>query len=78
MAHDAAAFGALATDRDVYVYDRIGTGASTRLPDPTGYSTARALHDLEAVRARTGAPRVVLVGPFLGRPICRRVRPRTR
>jgi pimeloyl-ACP methyl ester carboxylesterase len=66
MAHDAAAFGALATDRDVYVYDRIGTGASTRLPDPTGYTTARALHDLEAVRARTGAPRVVLVGHSWG------------
>jgi pimeloyl-ACP methyl ester carboxylesterase len=66
MAHDAAAFAALATDQDVYVYDRIGTGASTRLPDPTGYTTARALHDLEAVRARTGAPRVVLVGHSWG------------
>jgi proline iminopeptidase len=43
MAHDAAALAALATDRDVYVYDRIGTGASTRLPDPTGYTTARAV-----------------------------------
>jgi pimeloyl-ACP methyl ester carboxylesterase len=66
MAHDAAAFAALATDRDVYVYDRIGTGASTRLPDPTGYTTARAVQDLEAVRARTGAPRVVLVGHSWG------------
>lgn len=66
MAHDAAAFAALATDRDVYVYDRIGTGASTRLPDPTGYTTARALQDLEAVRVRTGAPRVVLVGHSWG------------
>jgi len=26
MAHDAAAFAALATDRDVYVYNRVGTG----------------------------------------------------
>jgi proline iminopeptidase len=50
MAHDAAAFAALATDRDVYVYDRIGTGASTRLPDPTGYTTARAVQDLETSR----------------------------
>ena len=66
MAHDAAAFAALATDRDVYVYDRIGTGASTRLADPSGYTTARAVQDLEAVRARTGAPRVVLVGHSWG------------
>jgi proline iminopeptidase len=66
MAHDAAALAALATGRDVYVYDRIGTGASTRLPDPTGYTTARAVQDLEAVRARTGAPRVVLAGHSWG------------
>jgi hypothetical protein len=33
-----------------YVYDRIGTGASTRLPDPTGYTTARAVQDLETSR----------------------------
>ncbi|MEV6488877.1 hypothetical protein AB0M20_09615 [Actinoplanes sp. NPDC051633] len=38
MAHDAPAFATLATDRDIYVYDRIGvvraflTGA--RLPPP--------------------------------------------
>jgi proline iminopeptidase len=66
MAHDAAAFAALATDRDVYVYDRVGTGASSRLADPTGYTTARAVQDLEAVRARTGAPRAVLVGHSWG------------
>jgi proline iminopeptidase len=66
MAHDAAAFAALATDRDVYVYDRVGTGASTRLADPTGYTTARAVQDLEAVRADTGADRVVLLGHSWG------------
>ena len=66
MAHDAAAFAALAADRDVYVYDRVGTGASSRLADPTGYTTARALRDLEAVRAHTGAPRVVLMGHSWG------------
>jgi pimeloyl-ACP methyl ester carboxylesterase len=66
MAHDAAAFAALATDRDVYVYDRVGTGASSRLADPTGYTTARALQDLEAVRAHTGARRVVLMGHSWG------------
>lgn len=66
MAHDAAALAPLATDRDVYVYDRIGTGASSRLADPTGYTTARAVEDLEAVRARTGASRVVLMGHSWG------------
>jgi pimeloyl-ACP methyl ester carboxylesterase len=60
MAHDAPAFAALATDRDVYVYDRIGTGASTRLNDPTGYTTARAVQDLEAARVHAGASQVVL------------------
>jgi pimeloyl-ACP methyl ester carboxylesterase len=66
MAHDAAAFAALASDRDVYVYDRVGTGASSRLADPTGYTTARAVQDLDAVRARTGAPRVVLAAHSWG------------
>jgi proline iminopeptidase len=66
MAHDAPAFAALATDRDVYVYDRVGTGASSRLADPTGYTTARAVEDLEAVRAHTRAPRVVLLGHSWG------------
>jgi pimeloyl-ACP methyl ester carboxylesterase len=66
MAHDAPAFAPLATDRDVYVYDRVGTGASTRLADPTGYTTSRAVADLEAVRVHTGASRVVLHGHSWG------------
>jgi proline iminopeptidase len=66
MAHDAPAFAALAIDRDVYVYDRVGTGASTRLADPTGYTTARGVQDLEAVRVHTGATRVVLHGHSWG------------
>jgi proline iminopeptidase len=66
MAHDAPAFAALGTDRDVYVYDRVGTGASSRLADPTGYTTARAVEDLEAVRVHTGAARVVLLGHSWG------------
>ena len=66
MAHDAPAFAALATDRDIYVYDRVGTGASTRLPDPMRYTTARDVQDLEAVRVHTGASRVVLHGHSWG------------
>jgi pimeloyl-ACP methyl ester carboxylesterase len=66
MAHDAPAYAALATDRDVYVYDRVGTGASSRLADPTGYTLRRAVADLEAVRVATGAPEVVLLGHSWG------------
>ena len=38
----------------------------TRLADPMGYTTAREVNDLEAVRARTGAPQVVLIGHSWG------------
>lgn len=66
MAQDAPAFAPLATDREVYVYDRVGAGASTRLADPSGYTTTRAVQDLEAVRVYTGASRVVLHGHSWG------------
>jgi pimeloyl-ACP methyl ester carboxylesterase len=66
MATDAAALAGLATDRDVWVYDQIGTGASTRLDDVTGYTTERAVEDLAAVRRATGAARVVLLGHSWG------------
>jgi pimeloyl-ACP methyl ester carboxylesterase len=66
MAHDVSAFAALARDRDVWVYDRVGTGASTRLADPISYTTTRAVQDLEAVRVRSGSERVVLVGHSWG------------
>jgi len=66
MAHDVPVFADLATDRDVYVYDQIGTGASSRLVDPTGYTTERAVQDLEAVRAFTGADRIALLGHSWG------------
>jgi proline iminopeptidase len=44
-------------------------GASTRLADPTGYTTARAVQDLEAVRELTGADHVVLHGHSAGAPL---------
>lgn len=66
MAHDVPALARLAVDRDVYAYDQIGTGASSRLGDPAGYTTARAVTDLEAVRTITGADRVVLLGHSWG------------
>ncbi|MFU8854658.1 alpha/beta hydrolase [Micromonospora sp. SL1-18] len=66
MAHDVPAFAALATGRDVYVYDQIGAGASSRLANPTGYTTERAVQDLDAVRAFTGADRIALLGHSWG------------
>jgi pimeloyl-ACP methyl ester carboxylesterase len=66
MQHDAPALAALATDRDVFVYDQAGTGGSSRLDDPRGYTLQRSVQDLDAVRAFTGAARVVLVGHSWG------------
>lgn len=66
MQHDAPALAALATDRDVFVYDQAGTGGSSRLDDPRGYTLHRSVQDLDAVRAFTGADRVVLIGHSWG------------
>jgi proline iminopeptidase len=61
------ALGPLAADgHDVWGYDQRGTGRSTRLADPSGYTTALAVADLEQVRRRIGAERVVLVGHSYG------------
>jgi proline iminopeptidase len=60
IAHDAPAFAPLATDRDVYIYDRVGTGASTRLDDPLQCTIGRAVQDLEALRIRIGAAQIAL------------------
>jgi pimeloyl-ACP methyl ester carboxylesterase len=66
MRHDAPALAALATDRDIYLYDQVGTGGSGRLDDPRGYTLHRSVQDLDAVRAFTGADRVVLIGHSWG------------
>jgi len=67
MAGDAAFFGQLGTDGfDVYVYDQLGAGASTRLADPAGYGADRDVLDLEHVRQRIGADSVILIGHSYG------------
>jgi proline iminopeptidase len=67
MAGDAAYFGQLAADgADVYVYDKVGTGRSSRLADPRGYTLARDVADLEAARERIGAPQLTLIGHSYG------------
>ena len=67
MAGDTAFFGRLAGDGyDVWVYDQVGTGRSSRLADPRRYDIAREVADLEAVRERIGADRLVLIGHSWG------------
>ena len=67
MAGDAAYFGQLTADGfDVYVYDQVGTGRSSRLADPRQYTIARNAADLEAIRGHIGADRLVLVGHSWG------------
>jgi pimeloyl-ACP methyl ester carboxylesterase len=67
MAGDAAYFGKLSTlGYDVYVYDQLGSGRSTRLADPAGYGVERDVADLDAVRRAIGAGRMILVGHSAG------------
>jgi proline iminopeptidase len=67
MAGDAAYFGQLTHDGyDVFVYDQVGTGRSSRLADPRGYTVTRDVSDLEAIRRRIGADRLVLIGHSYG------------
>jgi proline iminopeptidase len=47
---------------DVYLYDQLGAGRSTRLADPTGYTLAREVADLDAFRQSIGAARIDLFG----------------
>ena len=66
----AAYFGRLAHDGfDVYVYDEVGSGRSSRLEDPRGYTLARDAADLEAIRKKIGVERMVLIGHSHGAAI---------
>lgn len=51
---------------EVYSYDQVGAGRSTRLSDITGYTVARQVADLDAIRRLLGADRIVLVGQSWG------------
>ncbi|MFG2260094.1 alpha/beta hydrolase [Streptomyces mirabilis] len=51
---------------DVYAYDQLGAGRSTRLRDITGYTVARQVADLEAIRRTLDADRIILVGQSWG------------
>lgn len=66
MGNDVSALRPLARDRTLVVYDQIGAGASSRLPNPADYTLARSVADLEAMRDSIGADRVVLIGHSWG------------
>ena len=51
---------------DVYLYDQIGSGHSARLSDPRQYTVERHISDLEAIRQRLLARRVILIGDSWG------------
>ncbi|WP_249998288.1 alpha/beta fold hydrolase [Actinoplanes sp. M2I2] len=51
---------------DVYLFEQAGVGASRALPHAADYTAARAVADLEAVRRKTGAERMVLIGQSWG------------
>lgn len=51
---------------DVYVYDQLGTGRSSRLADARDYTVQRHVADLELIREEIGADRLVLVGHSWG------------
>ncbi len=51
---------------DIYFYAQLGSGGSTRLSDPRGYGRDRDVADLEALRARLGLDRMVLIGHSYG------------
>jgi hypothetical protein len=62
-----AAGALLAADGfEVYAYDQLGAGRSTRLADVTGYTVARQVADLEAIRVELHAEHVILIGQSWG------------
>jgi proline iminopeptidase len=53
------------TGFDVYLYDQVGVGRSTRLADPTEYTIEHAVADLEAFRQAIGGVSEILCnGPM--------------
>lgn len=55
--------------RTVISYDQIGTGGSSRLQDPAGYTLQRSVDDLAQVVAATDHERVILVAHSWGSSI---------
>ncbi len=70
---DAAYFGRLREEGyAVYVYDQVGAGRSSRLPDPSGYTIERNAADLEEIRTQIGAEHIILIGHSYGAALAAR------
>lgn len=67
MLGDSKYFGQLIEDGyDFYIYDQVGTGRSSRLKDPRGYTVTRDVEDLEFIRQKIGVEKVILIGHSYG------------
>lgn len=67
LAGDLDALSGLTADgHDVYAYAQVGSGKSSRLRHPGDYTVQRAIDDLDQVRARLGANKMILVGHSYG------------
>jgi proline iminopeptidase len=63
MAGDAPYLRGLAADGfDVYLYDQLGVGQSSRVADPADYTLPRGVSDLNSFRKAIHAARVDLIG----------------
>ncbi len=51
---------------DVYLYDQFGSGKSSRTRDPREYTVRRQVADLEAIRTKIGAKKLILIGESWG------------
>ena len=51
---------------DVYFYDQIGGGRSGRLRDIKEYALSRHIKDLECIRSKIGASKIILIGESHG------------
>jgi pimeloyl-ACP methyl ester carboxylesterase len=59
--------GQLAQDGfQVYFYDQLGGGRSSRLKNPSGYTVARQVSDLELIRQQIGSEKLILIGHSFG------------
>ncbi len=67
MAGDSRYFGQLTSEGfDVYVYDEVGSGHSSRLKDVRGYTVDRDVEDLEFIRQKIGTDKIILIGHSYG------------
>ena len=59
--------GQLAQDGfQVYFYDQVGGGRSSRLKNPSDYTVVRQVSDLELIRQQIGSEKLILIGHSFG------------